>query len=136
MKIAPHLLREGFPKTIHEEYDPKKLDLEFVDLFYLDTLVLNGTVEKLQNTVTFRGRLTSRVEHVCARCLKRVEGPVDQSFELIYDVKGKEELDTLDDLREVLLVDHPIRFLCREDCRGLCPRCGVDLNEETCSCET
>ncbi len=134
MKILTSTLRDGCPKAVHHEYDPKKLDLEFVDLSYSARLVLDGTLEKYLNTLTFRGKLTSRVNHLCARCLKGVEEPVEEPFELIYDIKGKEEVDALDDLREILILDHPIRFLCREDCRGLCPCCGKDLNEGPCPC--
>lgn len=134
VKISTRLLRDGFPKKVHEEYNPKDLDLEFVDLTYSSGLSLDGTVEKYMNTLTFRGQLTSQVKHVCARCLKQVEDSVDYPFELVYDIKGKEEVDTLEDLREILILDHPIRFLCREDCLGLCPRCGADLNEGPCSC--
>ena len=134
MKIQVRLLRDGFPKAVHQEYNPKELDLEFVDLIYLDRVVLNGAVEKFRDTLTFRGNLASRVEHTCARCLKPVEEPVNHPFEVVYDIRGKEEVDTLEDLREMLILDHPIRFLCREECPGLCPRCGADLNEGPCRC--
>jgi len=136
MKISIRLLRDGFPKAVHEEYDPKQLDLEFVDLIYLERVILDGMVEKFRDTLTFRGHLTSRVEHTCARCLKAVEERCDRPFELVYDVRGKEEVDTLDDLREVLILDHPIQFLCKEKCPGLCPRCGADLNEGVCRCSS
>lgn len=134
MKILLQQLRDGFSKPVQEAYNPKELGLEFVDLVYSESLKMEGTVEKLMDTVTFRGRLTSKVRHICGRCLKEVEGPVDQPFELVYDITGKEEVDTLDDLREVLILDHSLQFLCRPECRGLCPQCGVDLNEGDCAC--
>lgn len=134
MKIPIRSLGEGFPKAVHAEYDAKQLDLEFVDLTYLKQIVLEGTVEKLRDTLTFRGHLRSQVEHICGRCLKAVAEDVDYPFEMIYDIRGKEEVDTLDDLREILLLDHPIRFLCQETCQGLCSRCGSDLNLGPCSC--
>ena len=129
MKISARLLQEGSPKPIHETLDPKKLDLEFVDLTYLENVVLDGTVEKMQNTLILRGNLTSRVAHACARCLKAVEEPVDHPLEVIYDIQGKEEVDALEDVREALILNHPLRFLCREECPGLCPRCGTDLSQ-------
>ena len=134
MKIDVAVLREGIPKSVHEEYNPKALDLEFVDLTYLEDVVMDGTVEKLQKTVTFRGHLRSRVEHTCARCLKPVEEPIEHPFEVVYEISGEKEVDTLDDLREMLILDHPISFLCREDCPGLCVRCGGDLSSNGCSC--
>ena len=134
MKIFVRLLRDGFPNQVHEEYNAKELDLEFVDLVYLEHVVMDGTLEKFLHSLTFKGNLKSRVEHTCARCLKQVEEKVDRPFELVDDVKGKEELDTLDDLRDILILDRPIRYLCREECPGLCSQCGADLSEGTCSC--
>lgn len=134
MKIATRLLREGVATPVHEEYNPKALDLEFVDLIYSNGLQMEGSVEKYSDTLTFRGRLKSQVKHICARCLREIVNDVDRPFELVYDIKGKEEIETLDDLREILILDHPIRFLCREDCAGLCPRCGENLNEGPCRC--
>lgn len=134
MKIEIRQLGEGSLKDVHQEYNPKDLDLEFADLSYVEGLVLDGTVEKVRETLTFRGHLKSRVEHTCARCLKPVEETVDQPFEVTYDIRGKEEVDTLDDLREILILEHPVRFLCQENCAGLCPRCGADLNQGACNC--
>ena len=134
MKIFIRRLQEGVPKPVHEEYDPKGLDLEFVDLTYAEPVVLNGTVEKFRDTLTFRGNLTSRVEHTCARCLKVVPEPVDHPFQVVYDIQGKEEMDTTEDMREMLILDHPIRFLCNENCAGLCLGCGANRNDGPCLC--
>ncbi len=134
MKIAVRTLGEGASKNVRAEYNAKELDLEFVDLTYLTQLKLDGTVEKAVDTLTFRGHMTSQVQHTCARCLKGITEDVDYPFELVYDIRGKEEVDTLDDLREILILDHPIRYLCRENCQGLCPRCGADLNQGPCPC--
>lgn len=134
MKILIRSLREGVPRAVQEEYNPKALDLEFVDLAYLENVFLDGTVERLRNTLTLRGHLKSRVERTCARCLKAVEEPIDHPFELVYDISGKEEVNALDDIREILILDHPIRFLCKDVCPGLCPTCGSDLNQGSCLC--
>lgn len=135
MKIHLPSFKEGVPTKVQQEYDPKHLDVEFVDLKYSQPLLLDGVVEKGPDTLTFRGHLTSEAEKICARCLTSVKDPVDEPFELFYEIKGKEDIETLNDLREVLILDHPIRFICREDCRGLCPSCGVNLNETRCHCE-
>ena len=134
MKILVRALRDEIPKQVHEEYDAKGLDLEFVDLIYLEPVVLSGTVEKFPDTLTFRGQLASRVERTCARCLKPVEESIDHPFEMVYDIRGKEEVDTTDDIREMLILDHPLRFLCNENCPGLCPSCGANLNDGPCAC--
>jgi uncharacterized protein len=43
-------------------------------------------------------------------------------------------LDVSEEAREVLILELPIAPRCREDCRGLCPRCGAELNEGPCGC--
>lgn len=93
----------------------------------------------------------------CARCLELVEHRVEGEFDLIFrppdgNTEGHEhsitdaeaeigyyQKDSLileDVLREQVILSLPAKTLCREDCKGLCPRCGRNLNSETCTCET
>jgi len=102
------------------------------------------------------GKLDVTVEMLCARCLEPVQHEVNWSFDLLYrpqgvDRRGEEvsisEAETeigyyqgegllLEDvLREQVLLATPVKSLCREDCKGLCPQCGRNLNHERCSCE-
>lgn len=101
------------------------------------------------------GKLDGRVEVSCARCLEPVEIPVARSFDLLYrpaesekrsDEVAIHEADTeigyysgdgmeLEDaLREQVLLAVPIKSLCRFDCKGLCPTCGVNRNQQLCDC--
>ena len=85
---------------------------------------------------------------LCDRCLAPLELPVDRtvSHTVVREVNGEddetflvaengcvelEELATNDILPEL-----PQRYLCREDCRGLCPTCGKNLNEGPCGCQS
>lgn len=134
MKIRLADYKEGVAVAVRQEYDPKDLDLEFVDLRYSGPLELEGTVEKGADTVVFRGRLTSAIEHICGRCLQPTQDRIDEPFELYYEIKGEEVIETTDDLREALILDHPISFVCHENCKGLCAQCGANLNEVRCQC--
>lgn len=136
MKIILRELKEGVPVQVTQNYDPQKLDMEFVDLHYLKPLQMTGVIEKGHDTVLFRGILESEVEHLCGRCLKKVTAGLRESFELYYETADREEIETVDDLREVVLLDHPITFVCSESCKGLCPHCGNDRNEKDCRCES
>lgn len=88
----------------------------------------------------------------CARCLEEMQthciGEIEGYFllngetEVEGDLEG-DEFDVLPDdntidlvplIQAALLVEVPLVPLCREDCKGLCPQCGVNLNEETCDC--
>ncbi len=102
------------------------------------------------------GSVEARLEFSCARCLDPVEQDVNKNFDLIYRPLGVDrradeaaisEAETeigyyqgegllLEDvLREQVLLAAPVRALCREECKGLCPQCGRNLNLEQCDCE-
>jgi len=102
------------------------------------------------------GTVEARLEFNCARCLDPVAHDVNRSFDLLFrplgvDRRAEEvaisEAETeigyyqgegllLEDaLREQVLLATPVRALCREECRGLCPECGCNLNIEQCHCE-
>ena len=101
------------------------------------------------------GNFSTRVELACARCLEPVNRDVAKKFDLLYRPQGadagKEELSVtaveaevgyyqgegllLEDLlREQILLALPLRVICKEECKGLCPHCGKNLNVEQCSC--
>ncbi len=101
------------------------------------------------------GEFATQVELSCARCLEVVRQEVARPFDLLYrpqgvDRRGDEvaihEADTeigyyagegvlLEDvMREQVLLAVPLRVLCRDDCKGLCPQCGQNLNTTACGC--
>ena len=135
MILKVGILKEGVLEQLETTYDPKALDLEFVDLHYLRRVALTGAVERVKQTVTFRGMLTSEIEQTCGRCLEHVHSIVSTPFDFSYDIHGRETIDTTDDLRDLLLLGHPDRFLCNANCRGICSRCGANLNRESCRCQ-
>ncbi len=135
MQLVLHDYPEDEIISVSQDYDPQALDLEFVDLKYAGGLRLEGEVQKSSETLHFWGSLGARVEHLCARCLESVIEQRDLPFDLYYEIKGLESVETTEDLREVLVLDHPIHFYCRPDCKGLCPKCGINKNEKTCRCD-
>jgi uncharacterized protein len=102
------------------------------------------------------GELGGRFETTCARCLELVSQEVSRSFDLIYRPLGIDrrkdevsineaeteigyyeggELELEDVLREQVLLAVPIKTVCRAECKGLCPKCGQNLNEGSCNCQ-
>ena len=108
----------------------------------------------ITNTAGYmRMRLDMSVDYTaeCARCLAPVNGEFSLSLEKTVaprNLLGDLDEDKLDDyaiiedgfldmdeqLRAQLEMEFPVRFLCREDCKGLCQRCGKNLNEGKCDC--
>jgi len=107
------------------------------------------------NDIRLAGDFRTRVALACARCLEPITREVVRKFDLLYRPQGsdagKEELSVTaaeaevgyyqgagllleDVLREQILLALPLKAICREDCRGLCPHCGRNLNLEQCAC--
>jgi uncharacterized protein len=96
----------------------------------------------------WRGHLTTAVQAQCRRCLSDVDVPLAVELSLIFSSDAdtpegegcypipprSQDLDLTDAVREELLLAMPQFVECRPDCRGLCPRCGANLNEGPCSC--
>ena len=81
----------------------------------------------------------------CARCAKELTVPFAHEFEERFEKNAPEdgdaypfsgeELDLSDLVRDTILLNMENYVLCKDDCRGLCPVCGCDLNTVQCSCE-
>jgi len=105
--------------------------------------------------IRVNGEVSTSLEVDCARCLQPVVQDVRRSFELLYRPQGadagREEISVtgaeaeigyyqgegllLEDVfREQILLAVPLKVICRQDCKGLCPQCGANLNREQCSC--
>jgi len=88
------------------------------------------------------GFVEARIEGACARCLKSVEYGVKAEFDEIFSENPEEgyalgalEAELDDMVLDAISMEMPFRVLCSEDCKGLCPKCGADLNEGSCGCE-
>ena len=104
------------------------------------------------------GRVTTRLQLECGRCLDAFEIPVDSPFELRYvpapstaGAEGEEREMNEEDLttayyreesidlgelmHEQFVLALPMKPLCSDACRGLCPHCGTNLNKGTCDCK-
>jgi uncharacterized protein len=115
-----------------------------------DPIELDLHLDSVVDGILVRGTLVFRLELACARCLepqsvvrevtvaelfldpaKRVENEdvEEPGYELIDDATAI-DLSTM--VRDALIIDLPVRILCREDCQGLCPVCGADRNRSDC----
>lgn len=131
MKVRISEIREE-GLTLSERIDPAALDLETPDLRFTGPVQVTSLFQKQQDTVLVAVTVTGRTEEACGRCLEQSQHPYGGEFQLDYPVKGRVELDVTDDIRQEILLSVPVKFLCREDCRGLCPQCGTNLNERSC----
>lgn len=80
------------------------------------------------------GQISGLREVECARCLKHVTQPFSADFTQTYSTK-LEIIDIMYVVVQTLALTEEIRFLCAPTCKGLCPRCGRDLNDGPCGCK-
>ena len=73
------------------------------------------------------------LECTCGRCLTCFESVVKKECLFNYDVSARQVVDITDDVRQEIMLDYPLTPICQEDCRGLCARCGHNLNESDCA---
>ncbi|HVJ08662.1 MAG TPA: DUF177 domain-containing protein [Acidisarcina sp.] len=106
--------------------------------------------------IRLRANYEGHFEVPCARCVEPVNYDLKEDFDLIFRPTGADGeaaersittseteigyyqgsgLELEDVLREQVLLSLPAKTLCRPDCKGLCPRCGINLNTETCTCD-
>lgn len=97
----------------------------------------------------FSGQLSGEFTEACTRCLTTVKVPVTADAAVIFSdalaededdpdvyplAEGGTRVDLRAAVRELWLLHVPAFVRCREDCRGICPQCGADLNAGACSC--
>ncbi len=134
-----------------------ELNLEEPEITYLTPVSTQLQVVKNSETLFLTGTVSARVKMECARCLECFQTDLQSEFELIFRRKrpvagnkpevelSKEDLITFeyegevidlhDRIRETILLAIPIKPLCSQQCRGLCPICGQNLNEGECGCQ-
>ncbi len=126
----------------------KPLEGVRVDLAQLDPAPIAAelTIESVVEGVLVTGPVSGDVRCRCARCLKEFEAPMSvevcelfagpghlQDEQDVYRVSG-DEIDLEPMLRDELTLALPLNPLCRDDCKGMCARCGRELNDGACDC--
>ena len=122
---------------------------------FLAPLRLQLNVAREYDHIRAQGEVETRVRLACSRCLTEYETEIVSSFTIFYvpsasgtqdeEVElaeqdlisvpfGGDEIDFTDEIAEQVLMEIPLKPLCKEECRGLCPNCGADLNLADCSC--
>lgn len=94
-------------------------------------------VERISNTVMATTNIKGIYASFCGRCLESVEEVWAKSF--LFHIPINEKTETIDlgeEIRQEVLLNLPVRILCKEDCKGICIGCGADLNRESCRCKT
>lgn len=92
-------------------------------------------LKAVSDGVLIEGRLSTQITGTCARCLEEVTKTItNDKLCLFLELTATDEMDISEDIRAEMLLELPMTLLCSEDCAGLCPTCGCNLNRESCTC--
>ncbi|MEJ2009644.1 MAG: DUF177 domain-containing protein [Acidobacteriota bacterium] len=141
--------------TVSRTYLPGALEYQEAKFRQAGPLKVSAVAELAGDEIRIRGHISVRLEAACDRCLDGAEIPVERDFDLPYrpmqEIAREEEFEVakdelevgffsgegvnLDDVvKEQVILSIPMKIVCRPDCLGLCPVCGVNRNTERCSC--
>jgi uncharacterized metal-binding protein YceD (DUF177 family) len=128
---------------------PYDLYEEFLKETRLDkNILLTGEILKIDDSLTFSGKIEYLVKAQCARCLEEFDKKIETKFSAGLVQNEDMESDEIQMLvtdgmirmdeivKQLIYLSMPMKSLCRDDCKGICPNCGVNLNEEICQCES
>ena len=110
------------------------------ELRFANEIEVVGQAKNTSGVIEIYATIKGAVIMNCARCTKdtvyKFSVPYSDSFEISHynDASEPAEINLEDIITETVLCDIPMRILCSESCKGLCPKCGADLNETDCGC--
>lgn len=141
----------GLSEGIHEyHFDTTATELG-LSQEYSGAVSVDATLDKSGNEFLLRARIKAGSNVVCDRCVTPFTESLSPSYQMYYvwnepdaarfdptEVQvirpGLSVIDLVEDVRQTILLAVPFKLLCRDDCKGLCPRCGKNLNEGACAC--
>jgi len=148
MKVRINSLKDG-KQVVTNTLSAADLDITDLELNAPVTVVL--AIDKSANEIKIDGQVESSARCECDRCLTSFNLPIGGTFSVIASFSNlgiinkdeniiplsptANEIDLSEYVHDILLLDMPMKILCREDCRGLCPVCGINRNETDCQCQ-
>lgn len=142
-------------KVIERTFEADKIDLSDEDVELTGSVELVAEIVKQATKTMLTGTIGTSISRDCIRCLEPVAGDLVFEFETSFvDAENEDsitdaevsieeldislvedgKIDLADVVREQILLALPIQIFCKDDCKGLCPKCGVNLNLIDCKC--
>jgi uncharacterized protein len=135
MKIYVDKIPEGGIE-LTEKVQPETLLIDTEGISFIKPVDVKANVLKTEAEMFADIMLEAPVEYTCSKCLSKFEGVFKKRFNMIRDVKPAEVVELDEEIRQEIILDCPMKILCKVECKGLCPNCGQNLNTGKCDCST
>nr|MBN2278672.1 DUF177 domain-containing protein [candidate division Zixibacteria bacterium] len=145
---------EEFPASVAVDFEADSADFGIEGVSFRDLMSLRLTIQKVRDEYYCQGQVMIPVEQECSRCLALFDTDLtgelvfiiktslgesvlskDQGADIIHVEAGRPVVELTEVIRQALILAVPLKPLCDPECKGLCPGCGANLNEETCDCK-
>ena len=147
INIASVLKNEGASVKVSGKMELGEFDFTGSRLSFEAPVSINGSIHNIGGTLEISADITGSYKTQCSRCGKVITAELNSTlFESVANdfsdaddecmILSGNVLDIEGSIRASVFDDIPLKFLCSEDCKGLCPECGINLNEEECNCDT
>jgi len=112
------------------------LDLKKEGVSLTSPLRIQAEVSKGLSSIDIKVNVRGAISFSCSRCLEKFEKDINREMQFNFPADTQEhEIDLTDQIRqEVILSDVPLKPVCGENCKGLCAKCGENLNKGQCKC--
>lgn len=99
-------------------------------------ITVKAHLERAGNIILAQTHVEADFGYLCARCLGELHEVQSADYTFNFEVSpGDEYIDLGEEIRQELILANPAKVLCKEDCKGMCPKCGANLNVEKCTCK-
>ncbi|MDW7667483.1 MAG: DUF177 domain-containing protein [Bacillota bacterium] len=149
MKISLKEFIEGKDKKLHIKKNLKELSIENIEL--VKPIEISLQLFKVDDDINGNIEITFEYTEECSRCLKKYTNEIKDKVEVFITsskdefnadsidyynlLLEKDEINVEDLVKEIFNINRPLKPLCSTKCKGLCPKCGANLNEEDCNCK-
>ncbi len=135
MKILVNQVTTSEGLFLEEDIDPAQLDLETELIKFDSVLKLKAHAVKITNVLVVDLNIKAKLHAGCSRCLDEFGWELNKDVRLDYALEASITfIDLNPEIREEVILDYPIKPLCSLSCKGLCTKCGNNLNQGGCNC--
>ncbi len=120
---------------IHQVVPKEGIGLTDEEIDLRSPLTIEAHLVRTGSVISADAYVAAEFGYLCARCLEEFSAHDERDYHFDFEIDPTQEhIDLGEEIRQELIMANPARVLCKDDCQGICPKCGANLNKEQCKC--